>query len=81
VKTLVFNGHGEVGGRTFHHGDELPPGLLAPEVVNQWLDQRKLIEYDPSERRSLYRLFASFSGCAEEEALSSAELAAYALSP
>jgi len=81
MKTIIFNGHAEVGGRTFHHGDELPPGLLPPEVVDQWLDQRKLTEYDSSERRSLFRLFPAFSGCKEQEELTREELTAFALSP
>jgi len=80
MTTLVFLGARKINDRLFHHGDEVPPGLLPPETVNQWLDQKWLAEYDFSERRSLYRLFASFSGCKEQEPLTKAELAAYALS-
>jgi hypothetical protein len=52
---------------------ELPPGLIPREVVDHWLDQHWLAEYDSSERRSLFRLFAPFSGCKEQEQLSTEE--------
>jgi hypothetical protein len=79
VKTLVVIRHLQVGDRRFHHGDELPPDLLPLAAVNLHLDRKELVEYDADERRSLYRLFSSFSGCSETERLSNQELAALAL--
>jgi hypothetical protein len=67
--TLVVVGVREVNGQRFEHGAELPPGLLPPETVSQWHDQKWLMQYDASERRSLYRLFPTFSGCKEQEHL------------
>jgi hypothetical protein len=60
-----------------HHGDELPDGLLSQDQINQMLDQKMLAEYP--QRRSLYRLFAPFSGAKQREPLD-AELADYSLS-
>jgi len=77
--TLVFVRHTEIGDRQFHHGDELPPGLLPREVVDQWLDHGRLQEY--RDRRSLYRLLPAFSGCNEAEPLTPEEINAYALPP
>jgi hypothetical protein len=81
MTTLVLFGAREINGRLFHHGDELPPGLLPREVIDQWLDRKWLLEYDNTERRSLCRLFPAFSGCKEQEQLTKAELRQYALSP
>ena len=75
--TLVFIRHGEIGNRHFQHGEELPPELLPPEVVDHWLDEGWLKAYD--ERRSLYRLLHRFSGAKEEEHLTTAELTAYTI--
>jgi hypothetical protein len=74
---LVFIRHTDLGDRQFHHGDELPPGLLPREAVDQWLDHGRLQEH--RERRSLYRLLHLFSGCEETEPLAPEELNAYAL--
>ena len=79
MTTFVFVRHTDIGDRQFHHGDELPDGLLSREVIDQWLDHGRLQGYD--ERRSLYRLFDKFSGCKETEALTPEELNAYALPP
>jgi hypothetical protein len=78
MKTLIVNGPREFNSRLFQHGDELPPGFLTPEQVGREVDQRRIVEYDASERRSLYRLFPAFSGCAEREQLTD-ELSAYAI--
>ena len=77
--TLVFTRHGQVGSRQFHSGEELPPNLLPPEVVDHWLDENWLREYDSAERPSLYRLLHRFSGCKEKEHLTKEELTAYEL--
>lgn len=75
--TLIFVRHGQVGSQHFQHGEELPPGLIPCEVVDKWLDQRWLKEYDSSERRSLYRLLHRFSGCSEQEQLTQKERETY----
>jgi hypothetical protein len=62
MTTLVFSHHGQIGGRQFRHGEELPPGLIPREVIDHWLDQGWLKEYSQAERPSLYRLFPRFSG-------------------
>jgi hypothetical protein len=79
MKTLVLVGHHQIGGRQFHHGDELPPDTLSKDEVDRWLDKQLLIEYDFGERRSLYRLFALFSGAPAQERLSKEELTELAL--
>jgi hypothetical protein len=75
--TLVLIGHREINGQQFQHGDELPPDLLPPEVVDWWLDHKWLEEYP--ERRSLYRIFSVFSGAKEQEQLDDGEMTALAL--
>ena len=79
MKTLVVIRHLQIGERQFHHGEELPPDLLPPEAVDWHVDQKQLIEYDSSERRSLHRLLHRFSGCSEIERMSTVELTACAL--
>jgi hypothetical protein len=79
MKTIAFKGHHEINGHLYHHGEELPPGVLSQEVVNQWIDKGRLIEYDSAERRSLYQLFSTFSGAKEQEQLTRQELTAYTL--
>jgi hypothetical protein len=79
--TLIVVGVREVNGQRFEHGAELPPGLLSREVIDQWLDQKRLSEHDVAERRSLYRLFHLFSDCDETEPFTRKELDAYALQP
>lgn len=74
MTTLIAIRHCQIGDRNFAHGEELPPGLLPREVVDRWLDEGSLKEYDTAERRSLYRLFAPFSGVKEREPLSRNEL-------
>jgi hypothetical protein len=81
MKTLVVLGHLQVGDQLFKHGEELPPDLLPVEAINLHLDHRQLVEYDSNERRSLYRLFAPFSGAKEQEQLAKEELTAYTLPP
>ena len=73
MTTLVVIRHAQVGSRHFAHGEELEPGLIPQEVVDQWLDNKWLIELDSTQRRSLYRLFAPFSGCKEREHLTNEE--------
>ena len=79
MRTLIVIRHLQVGDRVFVHGAELPPDLLPREVIDVHLDHKLLIEYDSSERRSLYRLLHHFSGCSETERLSNEELTACAL--
>jgi hypothetical protein len=74
---LVAIRHFETGGQVFVHGAEIIPSLLAKATVNQLLDQGILCEYP--ERRSLYRIFAAFSGCNETEQLDRQESRAYSL--
>jgi hypothetical protein len=76
IPTLVFIGSRQVDDHQFHHGDEVPPDLLPQETIDQMLDQKVLAEIP--QRRSLYRLFAPFSGCQEREPLD-AELIEFAL--
>jgi len=75
--TLIFLHHTDLGDRKFRFGEELPPGVLPATVVDQWLDSGRLKEYP--ERRSLYRVFAPFSGCKEREQLTEDELTSYSL--
>ena len=75
--TLVFIRHTEINGRVYFHGDELLPDSLEQVVIDKLLDQKSLAEY--RERRSLYRLFSVFSGCAQRELLDEQERDAYAL--
>ncbi|PYK64985.1 MAG: hypothetical protein DME50_10640 [Verrucomicrobia bacterium] len=80
MKTLSCNGHRELAGVRYHHGDELPPNILNEELADYWLDHRLAIEHDDTERRSLYRLFAPFSGTLQTEPIElDAELAQYVL--
>jgi hypothetical protein len=79
--TLVVTGHREFTDRRFIHGDELPPNLLPPELVDWWIDHGWAREYGADQRRSLYRLFPAFSGAKEKEQLTEAELKAYSLPP
>jgi hypothetical protein len=60
----------------FQHGDELPPGLLSQDAIGKMLDQKMLLEIP--QRRSLFALFAPFSGAKEREPLD-AELTGFAL--
>jgi hypothetical protein len=75
--TLVAIRHFEIGGRVFHHGSEIMPDLLSKESADKLIDQGVLREY--RERRSLYRLFAPFSGAKEKESLDDDELNKLAL--
>jgi hypothetical protein len=79
MKTLVARGMRTIDGKRYAHGAEIPPGLLPAEAVDWMLDNRELTECDASERRSLYRLFASFSGCTETESLTQKEIDELAL--
>jgi hypothetical protein len=74
--TLVFIGPRQVGDQQFQHGDEVPPDLLSQEQINRMLDQKVLAEIP--QRRSLFALFAPFSGAKEREPLD-AELTEFAL--
>jgi hypothetical protein len=75
--TLVFIGPRQIGDRQFSHGEELPDDLLSQEQIDEMLDQRLLANYP--ERRSLYRIFAVFSGYNERQPLQQQELESYAL--
>jgi hypothetical protein len=77
VPTIVSIRLREIGDRRFYHGQEIEPGLLEGELLDYWLDHKWCRE--APERRSLYRLFASFSGCKEREALSQNELALFTI--
>lgn len=81
MTTLIFIGTHDISGKRYQHGEELPPDLLPRETIDQWLDRKWLAEYYTTYRRSLYRLFAPFSGCKESEPLAQEELNAYALPP
>jgi hypothetical protein len=81
MTTLVAIRHFEIQGHVFAHGVEVMPGLLTHETANKLLDDGWLKEYNSAERRSLYRLFALFSGCKDKEQLSKEELTAYTLPP
>ena len=70
--TLVAISHREINGRLFHHGSEIPEGLISGDLLDQWLDKGWAREMP--ERRSLYRLFATFSGCTEREHLGAGEV-------
>jgi hypothetical protein len=74
--TLVCIGPGQIGDRQFHHGEELPDGSLAQDEIDKMIDQKMLMEVP--QRRSLYRLFAPFTGAKEREPLD-AELTPFAL--
>jgi hypothetical protein len=69
MKTLIARGYREFAGQAYHHGSEIPPGVLPPEIVANWLDWRWCDELDAAERRSLHRLFFPFSGSTETEPL------------
>ena len=75
--TLVFIRHTQIGDHLYHHGDELPPDTLSQAEVDKAVDQGWLREY--LQRRSLYRLLASFSGSKEHEGLDKHEREAYTL--
>jgi hypothetical protein len=75
--SLVCNRQREIADRHFRHWEEIEPGLLEGQLLDYWLDRGWARDYP--ERRSLYRLFAPFSGCNEREPLSRQELTAYAL--
>ena len=77
--TLVFVHHREIGGRLFHHGSELPPGLLLENEIAIALDHGWLRQLHFSERRSLYKIFHRFSGCNERQPLGQQELASMTL--
>jgi hypothetical protein len=79
MTTLVVIKHLQVGNLQLCHGEEVPPGLLPRELVDQWLDNGQLREYQSVERRSIYRLLPSFSGVTEREPLARSELTAFGL--
>jgi len=57
--TIVFARHLQIDGRQFHHGEELAPDLLAPEIIKLNLDRGYLVEVP--ERRSLFRIFENLT--------------------
>jgi hypothetical protein len=75
--TLVAIRHVEIEGHVFHHGSEIMPDLLSKESADKLIDQGMLREY--RERRSLYRIFAPFSGAKEKEQLDDDEVNKLAL--
>ena len=72
--TLVAIRQLEIDGHVFRHAEEIMPGLLSPKTVNALVDQGRLKEYHPAERRSLFRLLPAFSGAKEKEQLDRQEL-------
>lgn len=79
MKTTICIGSHELAGQRFTHGEEIPSSVLDGELRDWWLDHKWAVEYDSTERRSLYRLLHRFSGSSETERLSNQELAACAL--
>jgi len=79
--TLVFIRHCQIGSRSFAHASELPPDALSREQIDKLIDEGRLTQYDSDQRRSLYRLFAPFSGAEEREVLTREELTALTLPP
>jgi len=77
LPTLVSIRYREIGDCHFFHGDEIEPGLLEGELLDWWLDHKHCMEVP--ERRSLYLLFAPFSGAKQTEPIPLGELAQYAL--
>jgi hypothetical protein len=75
--TLVFIRHHQIEGHQFHHGDELPIGLLSQHEIDKMIDAGQLQEH--ADRRSLYRLFPLFSGAPDQEHLTNEELTELAL--
>jgi hypothetical protein len=75
--TLVTIKHFNARDMRFTHGMEIAPGLLSDDEVNQLIDGGYVKE--SKERRSLYRLFHRFSGCAESENLDADEIESYTL--
>jgi hypothetical protein len=67
MTTIVARSHRTIEGKLYHHGDEIPPGLLSDEAINRMLVNREVDEYNSADRRSLYRLFHRFSDCKETE--------------
>ena len=66
--TLVFIRAHYIDGKLAHWpGEEVPPGTFNEETIGRALDEGFLAEY--AERRSLYRLLRSFSGCEEQDQL------------
>jgi hypothetical protein len=71
--SVICLGHRQLGDRHFDHGAEVPPETLTGELLDYWLDHKWCCE--SPDRRSLYRLFSAFSGCAESEELTEQECA------
>ncbi len=71
--TLVFIRAHTIGTRQFRHAEELPLNVLTAEEIDQWLNSGRLREYEPTKRRSLYRLIATLSGVSEREQLTQQE--------
>ncbi len=71
--TLICISTQEIDGRRFEHGEQIPREAIKGDSLDSLLDNRRVIEV--SERRSLYRLFGQFSGCAEKEELAEHEKA------
>ena len=81
MKTIVAIGLREFAHRVFQHDEEIPPTLLPSEAVDWCVDHKQVKEHDSTERRSLFRLFHSFSACSEKEQLSDDELKSLTLPP
>jgi hypothetical protein len=59
--TIIFKRHHRLpDGQLCHAGDEVPPGLLEPDVVNSLFDSDIVVE-SPS-RLSYFALLKSFAG-------------------
>jgi len=71
--TLIFIHARQIGDRLFRHAEELAPGYLSEQDIALALDHGWLREIHPSERRSLYKIFHSFSGCTKRQPLDPGE--------
>jgi len=77
MTTIIFIRHAQIGTQRFEFGQECPPNSLPREVIDRWLDSKRLAELE--DRRSLYRLLHRFSGAAEQEQLTQQEKATLCL--
>jgi hypothetical protein len=76
---IVIHSGARVGDRHFGFGEELPPGLVPREVVDRWLDNGWLKEYDAADRLSLYRLFSRFTGATPEQPMTREQIEDFCL--
>jgi hypothetical protein len=79
MKTLAAVQPRQIGTVLYQHGEEIPAAAIPEGQLDKLVDAGWIRAYDTSERRSLHRLFAPFSGSKESERLDKAELTAFAL--